>query len=238
MEEDGEASPAKAELADSKDPKVEQLSGWMAAHCRLNTDTAAKYAEALVAEGVDQPCDLGDLDDDDWPSSIKSLHLKKIKAATAKGDFDVPEGIMGELKEKNLKEKQLKKELKKKKRAEKAADEAAARKAETKEEVVPEAEVHGPVADRAGEAGECEARELSPLVSAPPKTNCFPHAPARTSLQNSVRWGTHCSLHLTTAGRQGEAAQRDRGPATQAGTQEEARRGRRPRGAASRGGDG
>ena len=51
----------------------------------------AKYAGALVGEGVDQPSDLADVDDADWPSSIKTLHLKKIKAAVAKGDFDVPE---------------------------------------------------------------------------------------------------------------------------------------------------
>ena len=42
-----------------------------------------RYAEALVGEGVDQPSDLGDLEDGDWPSSIKPLHLKKLKAAAA-----------------------------------------------------------------------------------------------------------------------------------------------------------
>ena len=62
----------------------------MAAHCGLGSKVVAEYAEALVGEGVDQPSDLADLDDGDWPSSIKTLHLKKIKAAVAKGDFDVP----------------------------------------------------------------------------------------------------------------------------------------------------
>ena len=33
-----------------------------------------------MGEGVDQPSDLGDLEDGDWPSAIKPLHLKKIKA--------------------------------------------------------------------------------------------------------------------------------------------------------------
>ena len=42
-----------------------------------------RYAEALVGEGVDQPSDLGELEDGDWPSSIKPLHLKKLKAAAA-----------------------------------------------------------------------------------------------------------------------------------------------------------
>ena len=55
----------------------------MATHCGLDSKVVAKYAEALplVGEGVDQPSDLADLDDGDWPSSIKTLHLKKIKAA-------------------------------------------------------------------------------------------------------------------------------------------------------------
>ncbi len=83
------AEPAAA--AAPKDSKVEQLCGWMAAHCGLDSKAVVKYAEALVGEGVDQPSDLADLDDGDWPSSIKTLHLKKIKAAVAKGDFDVPE---------------------------------------------------------------------------------------------------------------------------------------------------
>ena len=45
--------------------------------------SAARYAEALVAEGVDQPSDLAELEEGDWPSSIKPLHLKKLKAAIA-----------------------------------------------------------------------------------------------------------------------------------------------------------
>ena len=93
VEEDEEEKPSnKAEPAASpKDSKVEQLCDWMAAHCGLDSKAVAKYAEALVGEGVDQPSDLADVDDADWPSSIKTLHLKKIKAAVAKGDFDVPE---------------------------------------------------------------------------------------------------------------------------------------------------
>ena len=83
------AEPAAA--AAPKDSKVEQLCGWMAAHCGLDSKAVTKYAAALVGEGVDQPSDLADLDDGDWPSSIKTLHLKKIKVAVAKGDFDVPE---------------------------------------------------------------------------------------------------------------------------------------------------
>ena len=51
------------------------------AHCGLDSKVVARYAEALVAEGVDQPSDLGELEDGTWPSSIKTLHLKKIKAA-------------------------------------------------------------------------------------------------------------------------------------------------------------
>ena len=92
-DEDEDEKPSdKAEPAAApKDSKVEQLCGWMAAHCGLDSKAVAKYAEALVGEGVDQPSDLADLDDGDWPSSIKTLHLKKIKAAVAKGDFDVPE---------------------------------------------------------------------------------------------------------------------------------------------------
>ena len=93
VEEDEEEKPSnKAEpAAHPKDSKVEQLCDWMAAHCGLDSKAVAKYAEALVGEGVDQPSDLADVDDADWPSSIKTLHLKKIKAAVAKGDFDVPE---------------------------------------------------------------------------------------------------------------------------------------------------
>ena len=98
VEEDEEEKPSnKAEpAAHPKDSKVEQLCDWMAAHCGLDSKAVAKYAEALVGEGVDQPSDLADVDDADWPSSIKTLHLKKIKAAVAKGDFDVlePEGAM------------------------------------------------------------------------------------------------------------------------------------------------
>ena len=97
-DEDEDEKPSdKAEpTAAPKDSKVEQLCGWMAAHCGLDSKAVAKYAEALVGEGVDQPSDLADLDDGDWPSSIKTLHLKKIKAAVAKGDFDIsePEGAM------------------------------------------------------------------------------------------------------------------------------------------------
>ena len=36
-----------------------------------------------MGEGVDQPSDLGELEEGDWPSSIKPLHLKKLKAAAA-----------------------------------------------------------------------------------------------------------------------------------------------------------
>ena len=70
----------------------------MAAHCGIDSKAVATYAEALVGEGVDQPSDLAELDDRDWPESIKTLHLKKIKAAVAKGDFDAaePEGAMGQ----------------------------------------------------------------------------------------------------------------------------------------------
>ena len=74
-----EAEPTAA----ARDPKVEQLCSWMAAHCNLGPKDVAKYAEALVGEGVDQPSDLGDLEDGDWPSAIKPLHLKKLKAAAA-----------------------------------------------------------------------------------------------------------------------------------------------------------
>ena len=79
-----EAEPTAA----ARDPKVEQLCSWMATHCICDPKDGAKYAEALVGEGVDQPSDLAELEDDDWPSSIKPIHLKKLKAAVAKGDFD------------------------------------------------------------------------------------------------------------------------------------------------------
>ena len=82
MDEDETEPPVKPADA-AKDPKVEQLCGWMAAHCGFDSKTVAEYADALVGEGVDRPCDLGELEDGDWPSSIKSLHLKKIKAAVA-----------------------------------------------------------------------------------------------------------------------------------------------------------
>ena len=55
----------------------------MAAHCGFEADVVSRYAEALVGEGVDQPSDLGELEDGDWPSAIKPLHLKKLKAAAA-----------------------------------------------------------------------------------------------------------------------------------------------------------
>jgi len=42
-----------------------------------------RYAEALVGEGADHPSDLAELEEGDWPSSIKPLHLKKLKAAIA-----------------------------------------------------------------------------------------------------------------------------------------------------------
>ena len=89
---------AHPHVQEPKDSKVEQLSGWMAAHCGIDSKAVATYAEALVGEGVDQPSDLAELDDGDWPGSIKTLHLKKIKAAVAKGDFDAPEpeGAMGQ----------------------------------------------------------------------------------------------------------------------------------------------
>ena len=62
---------------------MEQLSSWLAAQCGFEPVTAAKYAATLEGEGVDRPSDLADLDDGDWPSSIKPLHLKKLKAAAA-----------------------------------------------------------------------------------------------------------------------------------------------------------
>ena len=62
---------------------MEQLSSWLAAQCGFDPTTAAKYAATLEGEGVDRPSDLADLDDGDWPSSIKPLHLKKLKAAAA-----------------------------------------------------------------------------------------------------------------------------------------------------------
>jgi hypothetical protein len=99
VEDEHEKPSDKAEpIAAPKDSKVEQLSGWIAAHCGIDSKAVTTYAEALVGEGVDQPSDLAELDDGDWPESIKTLHLKKIKAAVAKGDFDVPEleGAMGQ----------------------------------------------------------------------------------------------------------------------------------------------
>ena len=99
VENEHEKPSDKAEpVAAPKDSKVEQLSGWMAAHCGIDSKAVATYADALVGEGVDKPSDLAELDDGDWPESIKTLHLKKIKAAVAKGDFDVPEpeGAMGQ----------------------------------------------------------------------------------------------------------------------------------------------
>lgn len=69
-------------------PVDEQLCSWMTTHCTgLDAETAAMYTEALKEKGVNQLCDLGDLEDDDWPSSIKKLHLNKIKPAAHKGNF-------------------------------------------------------------------------------------------------------------------------------------------------------
>ena len=106
VEDEHEKPSDKAEpVAAPKDSKVEQLSGWMAAHCGIDSKAVATYAEALVGEGGPErpgrdrhPRDLAELDDGDWPESIKTLHLKKIKAAVAKGDFDAPEpeGAMGQ----------------------------------------------------------------------------------------------------------------------------------------------
>ena len=78
---------------------MEQLSSWLAAQCGFEPATATKYAATLEGEGVDRPSDLAELDDGDWPESIKTLHLKKIKAAVAKGGFVAvaePEGAMGQ----------------------------------------------------------------------------------------------------------------------------------------------
>ena len=87
-EEEDETPPAKATpaAAAAKGPtltpaKVEQLCGWLAAHCGLDAATGTRYAAALVGEGVDRPNDLGELDDGDWPAAIKPLHLKKIKVS-------------------------------------------------------------------------------------------------------------------------------------------------------------
>ena len=44
---------------------------------------STRYAAVLVGEGVDRPSDLIELEDGDWPQSIKPLHLKKLKAAAA-----------------------------------------------------------------------------------------------------------------------------------------------------------
>ena len=43
---------------------------------------STRYAAVLVGEGVDRPSDLIELEDGDWPQSIKPLHLKKLKALT------------------------------------------------------------------------------------------------------------------------------------------------------------
>ena len=75
------------------DPLAEQLRVWMIEQCGLGGDASAKYADALVEKGVDHPSDLGGLEDTDWPSAIKELHLKKIKAAVAKGHFEVAGGV-------------------------------------------------------------------------------------------------------------------------------------------------
>ena len=95
-EEDGEDGEDGEELEEGKPraavaakgpslslTKVEQLSSWLSAQCGFEPATAAKYAATLEGEGVDRPSDLADLDDGDWPSSIKPLHLKKLKAAAA-----------------------------------------------------------------------------------------------------------------------------------------------------------
>jgi len=72
---------------------MQRLRAWIVEQCSLDADASASYAEALVREGVDQPSDLGGLEEADWPSAIKPLHLKRIKAAAAKGSFEMAEGV-------------------------------------------------------------------------------------------------------------------------------------------------
>ena len=48
----------------------------------------------VVVEGFTPlTSDLGGLEEADWPSAIKPLHLKRIKAAAAKGSFEMAEGV-------------------------------------------------------------------------------------------------------------------------------------------------
>ena len=86
-------APAPAAAKPSGDVKMERLRAWIVEQCGLDADASASYAEALVREGVDRPSDLGGLEEADWPSAIKPLHLKRIKAAAAKGSFEMAEGV-------------------------------------------------------------------------------------------------------------------------------------------------
>jgi hypothetical protein len=70
-------------------PKVEELCAWIVERCSLDAHASATYAEALVGVGVDKPADMQELDEGDWPGVIKTLHLKKLKAAVAAADWEV-----------------------------------------------------------------------------------------------------------------------------------------------------
>ena len=56
-------APAPAATKPSGDVKMERLRAWIVEQCGLDADASASYAEALVREGVDQPSDLGGLED-------------------------------------------------------------------------------------------------------------------------------------------------------------------------------
>lgn len=64
------------------------LSTWLVESVKLGEEDAASYAAALVALGVDGVEDLGEVEEGEWPSVIKPIHLKKIQKqlATQKGE--------------------------------------------------------------------------------------------------------------------------------------------------------
>ena len=83
-----EATGSDAAFSDFSLNSTSQLAAF---YMKPYAFTAGSYAEALVAEGVDAPEDLSMLEDADWPSAIKPLHLKKIKAAVAAAEAEADE---------------------------------------------------------------------------------------------------------------------------------------------------
>ena len=72
--------PAVDELSIGK-----QVATWLTERCGINASDAKLYADALAQLGIDTPDDLQMVDGDEvpWPSVIKLVHRKKIRAAAS-----------------------------------------------------------------------------------------------------------------------------------------------------------